>query len=335
MPDQKNFCANCGNPLNPGARFCQGCGQPVSAGPSPGYAPFSPLSPSAAPSRRIGNGTRWFIPWIISGLMLVAVGGVLGGYYWGKSSDSPSPPSHVQEVPPGLPEPSNAPDLAQEFVPLPPPPAPEQTPSSSEPGSGWPWTSQRLVTSADLAALSPWELELMRNEIFARHGWVFQRDDLRAYFENQPWYQARGALANREAANRLVDKEITHLERRNISAILEYEGKFGKRPPDLPGQAVYSPWSWTSRRPVTRADLAPLSRRELELMRNEIFARHGWVFERDDLRAHFANQPWYRPKGTLANRAAANRLADKTIAPLERQNIKVILEYESKFQRIP
>ena len=59
------------------------------------------------------------------------------------------------------------------------------------------------------------------------------------------------------------------------------------------------------------------------------FCRHGWVFA-DDLRAYFENQPWYRPKGTLANREAANRLVDKTITPLERHNIKVILEYENR-----
>ena len=151
MPDQKNFCENCGNPLNPGARFCQGCGQPISAGPSPGQAPFPP---SPSPSPEIVKRTRGFLPWILGGLALVAVGGGLGGYYWGKFGDSPSPPSQVQEVPPSLPKPSNGPDITQEFVPLPPPPAPEPTPSYSETGPGWPWTSQRLVTRADLAGLS-------------------------------------------------------------------------------------------------------------------------------------------------------------------------------------
>ena len=63
-------------------------------------------------------------------------------------------------------------------------------------------------------------------------------------------------------------------------------------------------------------------------MRNEIYARHGWVFQRADLQDYFGQQPWYRPKGTWENREAANRLAGAELTPLERQNVKAILEYE-------
>jgi hypothetical protein len=74
--------------------------------------------------------------------------------------------------------------------------------------------------------------------------------------------------------------------------------------------------------------MSQLSSWELILMRNEIYARHGWVFRRADLRNHFEKQPWYRPKGTLDNREAANRLANAELTPLERQNVKAILQYE-------
>jgi hypothetical protein len=108
--------------------------------------------------------------------------------------------------------------------PQPPGPIPKSLiQSGQKSSSNWPWTSRRLVTRADLVPLSPEELELMRNEIFARHGWVFKRYDLQAYFEKQPWYRPKGTLANREAANRLAEREITPLERRNIKAIQEYE----------------------------------------------------------------------------------------------------------------
>jgi serine/threonine-protein kinase len=63
-------------------------------------------------------------------------------------------------------------------------------------------------------------------------------------------------------------------------------------------------------------------------MRNEIYARHGWVFQRTDLQDYFGRQPWYRPKGTWENREAANRLAEAELSPLERQNVKAILQYE-------
>ena len=42
----------------------------------------------------------------------------------------------------------------------------------------------------------------------------------------------------------------------------------------------------------TFADFSPA---ELRLARNEIFARHGYVFSSADLTAHFSAQPWYQP----------------------------------------
>jgi hypothetical protein len=40
----------------------------------------------------------------------------------------------------------------------------------------------------DLQGKSKWELEVMRNEIFARHGRPFRRPALQKYFESQLWY---------------------------------------------------------------------------------------------------------------------------------------------------
>lgn len=42
-----------------------------------------------------------------------------------------------------------------------------------------------------MASLSKTELRLMRNEIFARHGYIFKSADLRNHFSKQPWYNAR------------------------------------------------------------------------------------------------------------------------------------------------
>ena len=96
------------------------------------------------------------------------------------------------------------------------------TPSPEISGT-WPWTSQRLVTDADLRLLSPRQLDLMRNEIYARHGWIFSRQDLRQYFESQPWYRPKGTLANRDAANYLANAEMSALEKRNVQIIQESE----------------------------------------------------------------------------------------------------------------
>jgi hypothetical protein len=105
-----------------------------------------------------------------------------------------------------------------------PPPAPPAAPAPQAAWSGrWPWSSERLIRPGELMPLSLWDLELMRNEIYARHGWIFNRPDLRNYFESQPWYRPRGDLSNREQTNRRVEAELSPIERRNIRIIVSRE----------------------------------------------------------------------------------------------------------------
>jgi YARHG domain len=99
-------------------------------------------------------------------------------------------------------------------------PAPAPAPQAAW-GGRWPWTSQRLIRPEELWPLSLGELELMRNEIYARHGWVFRRPDLRNYFESQPWYRPKSD--NAYYSNRQVEAELTPIERRNIQTIVSRE----------------------------------------------------------------------------------------------------------------
>jgi hypothetical protein len=46
----------------------------------------------------------------------------------------------------------------------------------------------RRLSSNEIAPLSLEQLGLARNEIFARHGHVFTKEDLRVYFEQKSWY---------------------------------------------------------------------------------------------------------------------------------------------------
>lgn len=46
---------------------------------------------------------------------------------------------------------------------------------------------------------------------------------------------------------------------------------------------------------LTRDDLQGLSKEELRLARNEIFARHGMIFGVEDLDNYFATKTWYKP----------------------------------------
>ena len=125
-------------------------------------------------------------------------------------------PTLAQNLDDGWADEEVAPPAPPEITP-PPVPSPAPAPQAAS-GGRWPWTSQRLIRPGELGPLSPGELELMRNEIYARHGWIFNRPDLRNYFESQPWYRPRSD--NAYYSNRQVEAELSPIERRNIQIIV-------------------------------------------------------------------------------------------------------------------
>ncbi|TCD31211.1 TcaA 3rd/4th domain-containing protein [Bacillus wiedmannii] len=69
----------------------------------------------------------------------------------------------------------------------------------------FPDSDSRKLTSTDLAYLSKEQLKIARNEIYARHGHMFQTKDMQAYFSKQSWYRENpyfsGTLTNIESYN--------------------------------------------------------------------------------------------------------------------------------------
>lgn len=60
----------------------------------------------------------------------------------------------------------------------------------ADPGSGrFEFASKILLDNACLKSYKKSTLRLMRSEILARHGFVFEDEDLKEYFRKQPWYK--------------------------------------------------------------------------------------------------------------------------------------------------
>jgi len=78
----------------------------------------------------------------------------------------------------------------------------------------YPEASQRLLRADDVEEFPKSELEFMRNEIFARHGFCFKKKHLRQQFEMQDWYVPN-----------TVDIKgfLTDIEKKNIEMIKRYE----------------------------------------------------------------------------------------------------------------
>lgn len=102
-----------------------------------------------------------------------------------------------------------------------PTPKPTSTPKpTEEPVSDdyiLPDSATRRLTKADVADLTWEQCCLARNEIFARHGRLFQTPQIAAYFEAQSWYH--GTIPGASFSNDV----LSQIERDNIDFLVSYE----------------------------------------------------------------------------------------------------------------
>jgi hypothetical protein len=83
-------------------------------------------------------------------------------------------------------------------------------------------------------------------------------------------------------------------------------------------------WHQTSNKVLCVAYLELFDAQQLRLMRNEIYARHGWKFSSDDLQKHFSQFSWYKP---LGNNSAVK------LSALEQFNVNLIKAMEAKAEK--
>jgi hypothetical protein len=89
--------------------------------------------------------------------------------------------------------------------------------------------SQRELTAADLRGKSGAELKIMRNEIFARYGYIFKTRDMKDYFAGQPWYRPTAAD---------VTSKLSVIEKKNVELIKRFEGSKTVSGGGKSGQAI-------------------------------------------------------------------------------------------------
>ena len=90
----------------------------------------------------------------------------------------------------------------------------------------YPQASTRRLTEKDVENLRNEELRLMRNEIYARHGYSFKLVDMREHFDKLDWYMPVSA----DVANQLtkVEKENAELIKRYEKYSTEHYDEFGR-----------------------------------------------------------------------------------------------------------
>jgi hypothetical protein len=186
----------------------------------------SPYTPPTQTMRQGVNPTVVYI--LIAVLALVIGGGVMALLKPGVKEVTPSSstPTSKQESANAISgEPVTKNQAREDTSKLPSPtpipaetPRPNATPRPTSATDSYPEQGGRSEGESDLAYKSCFELKVMRNEIFARHGYIFKTEDMRNYFSRQSWYRPMYAD---------VSSQLSAVEKRNAQLIKQYENRKG------------------------------------------------------------------------------------------------------------
>jgi hypothetical protein len=210
----------------------------------------------------------------------------------------------------------------------------------------------RALTDAELQGRTLRELTLMRNTIYARAGHTFVKKWLADYFTAQPWYHPlpKDDDSKITAVDRANAKAISLVEQNQSRGDLEKRRedvlarqRAGKATPadDVELRLLNTrlgQWVPAAEAAAPPADVSPLedptqldklltvnqldnmSRRDLRLLRNTVYARHGWRFKSPLLQEYFGAMEWYKEDPTFT---------EKGLSKIDTANIKLIKSVEA------
>ena len=208
----------------------------------------------------------------------------------------------------------------------------------------FPDSSRRYLGNEELIQLSLQELCYARNEIYARHGMMFNSLELSDYFNQKNWYW--GYISPGDFS----EDSLNVFERSNIQSLYAEEmsrtpggyvldqkytydsigsyayADYGNEAKAM-GEAPEAPVSEyifedSDSRYLTMDDLSGLTLQMVCYARNEIYARRGYIFQSQELRDYFGSKSWYR--GTTAS----SQFSSSIFNTYELANIDLLKNYE-------
>ncbi len=210
------------------------------------------------------------------------------------------------------------------------------------------------IKPEDLEGKTLRELAIMRNTIFARAGNRFRRPWLNAYFSKQGWYKPRDQMDR---------KALDALDHKNAKTIASYDAAMPTKELEARRDAILSRQKsgtdtpedaieisllsqrfgrWQGKKPdrkltpledpsqldklVSVDDLKTLSRRDLRMLRNTVYARHHWKFGSKVVRNYFKSSVWYRPSKYMRHPAEDPMV----LTGIDHKNVKIIRSVENE-----
>lgn len=172
-----------------------------------------------------------------------------------------------------------------------------------------PDSSERELSYEDISWLSASERQMAINEIYARHGRRFVIPQVQEYFDEKNWYNGTVEAKDfdEKVLSSIEEKNMVKLRQTSHSSSYVLEG--------------------SDTRYVTDEEVAMLTKEDMQLAINEIYARHGRIFTMKQYSDYFNGQSWY--KGTVA----ADKFDESVFNKYENANIRKLSEYMKKAQQ--
>lgn len=247
IQQKRNVCAHCGKELSEGAMFCRYCGSPVAQAQNQ-QNPIPPNQRQQETSKPKGSASNHLA--VILGVCLAVViiafaafialsfidfndntaasndngqdyaaendaseNDLYSDEYDNYNNDDHSSPGDTEDDNYNSEAQNNS--VEQET---------EETEQETESGEYiLPTSDSEYLTKDDLAGLTAEECRLARNEIYARHGRMFQDEELQSYFDSLDWYQP--AIEPDD----FQESMLNEYEVANRDLIIEYETEQGYR----------------------------------------------------------------------------------------------------------
>lgn len=235
------FCTKCGEQIKSGGKFCPKCGAPLKGtlAETQRRESFEEAVQQETPGKKKGLGSVPMIVVLVL-LILLLLAGISGGVYYFLThsreetsriaDDEEDGEEGIEQEPDEDAEETESQHISSE----------EDTPEvivvftedAAETQDAWmdadyilDFSAWREVTEEDLEGLSPEQLRIARNEIFARHGRQFRDDALNQWFYEKGWYLDISKKYLPEEFDSLSPNPLSDLERRNAVFIGDYEKK--------------------------------------------------------------------------------------------------------------
>ena len=165
------------------------------------------------------------------------------------------------------------------------------------------------LSAAEVTAMDGEQTQFVINQIYAKNGYIFKTDAIQAYFSQMPWYKPVTSDAG--------SLTMSSLDRSNLSLLVSHRDSLPARPSGLGYLWTYS----AVQSPLSANYVRSLSKSDVQLLINTIYAKNGYIFDTDELQRLFSTQGWYH--GTTGSMAAVSNSFSAT----DRQNISLLLQY--------